>query len=124
MLTAGLEPKHPLRPRHHVGVLQLRPWRPRPERDSRLFPETPVHPLLQLAVDQAQVECQVGIHEEKGHDHGVSNAHAPDPLVPDQEDQVIYHTMHPAPRATMPLDWTVQVWRIPYRNGKQGIPEK
>lgn len=47
-----------------------------------------MHSVLRLAVDQAQVKCQVGILQEKGHDHGVSSAHAPDSLVPNQEDQV------------------------------------
>lgn len=88
MLTIGLESKHPLRPCHHVSVLQLRPWGSRPERDPRLFPEASVYTLLQFTVDQAQVECQVGIFQEEGHDYGVSVAHAPDPLVTDQEDQV------------------------------------
>lgn len=47
-----------------------------------------MHTILQFAVDQAQVECQVRIFQEEGHDDGVSIADAPDPLVPDQEDQV------------------------------------
>lgn len=47
-----------------------------------------MHPVLRYAVDQAQVECQVGIFQEEGHDHGVSSAYAPDTPVPNQEDQV------------------------------------
>ena len=64
-----------------------------------------MHPLLRSAVDQAQIQNQVGILEEEGHDNGVSDAGAPDPLVPYQEDQVKPPTARPALRATAPLDW-------------------
>lgn len=48
-----------------------------------------MHALLQLAVAQAQVERQVRILQEEGHDYGVTNAHAPDSLVSDEADEVM-----------------------------------
>lgn len=82
-----------------------------------------MHPLLQFAVDQTQVECQVGIFQEEGHDHGVSVAYAPDPHVPDQEDQVTCYMTQPAQRTAIPLDWTGYGWMRLNRSGKRGIPD-
>lgn len=79
-----------------------------------------MHPILQFAVDQAQVECQVGILQEKRHNHGVSIAHASDTLVPYQEDQVNYPRTHPVSRITVLLDWMDWVCRMPVRSGRPG----
>lgn len=53
-----------------------------------------MHPVLRYSVDQAQVECQVGIFQEEGHYHGVSSAYSPDTPLPNQEDQVklLFHS--------------------------------
>jgi hypothetical protein len=63
-----------------------------------------VHPLLRPAVDQAQVDGQVGLLQEERHHHGREGACAPDSLVTDEEDKVkqkhFSTTVHPEDKKT------------------------
>lgn len=82
-----------------------------------------MHPVLRYAVDQAQVECQVGIFQEEGHYHGVPSAYTPNTPVPNQEDQVKHlYTTQPAPRISNSLRRILEVGRTPHRDRDPRIP--